>query len=96
MLKWTYECSVGILFCVGVCACLVTALPLGLDQMPDASSSSITSYIAWFCCIVFFERFLLKVFTTFDNMDTSIYLVLALIFVWAFYLLLIFFLAQNG
>ena len=79
VLKWTYECSVGILFCVGVCACLVTALPLGLDQMPDASSSSITSYIAWFCCIVFFERFLLKVFTTFDNMDKSIYLVLALI-----------------
>ena len=79
VLKWTYECSVGILFCVGVCACLVTALPLGLDQMPDASSSSITSYKTWFCCIVFFERFLLKVFTTFDNMDKSIYLVLALI-----------------
>ena len=80
VLKWTYECSVGSLFFVGVCACLVTALPLGLDQMPDASSSSITSYIAWFCCTIFFEIFLLKVFNTFDNiMDTSIYLVLALI-----------------
>ena len=79
VLKWTYECSVGILFCVGVCACLVTALPLGLDQMPDASSSSIISYIAWFCCIVFFESFLLKVFTTYENMDKTIYLVLALI-----------------
>ena len=33
---------------VGTCACIVTALPLGLDQMPDASSSSISSYITWF------------------------------------------------
>ena len=80
VLKWTYECSVGSLFCVGVCACLVTALPLGLDQMPDASSSSITSYVAWFCCTIFFEIFLLKVFKTFNNiMDKTIYLVLALI-----------------
>ena len=28
--------------------CAVTALPLGLDQMPDASASNITSFIAWF------------------------------------------------
>ena len=30
----------------------VTSLQLGLDQMPDASSTSITSFIAWFvfCC----------------------------------------------
>ncbi len=33
---------------VGLTACLVTALQLGLDQMPDASSANITSFIAWF------------------------------------------------
>ena len=40
-------CAIWSLFAVGCCACIVTALPLGLDQMPDASSSSITSFIAW-------------------------------------------------
>ena len=35
-------------FIVGVWMCLVTVLQLGLDQMPDASSSNISSYIAWF------------------------------------------------
>ena len=36
------------LFIAG-CGCfLVTSLQLGLDQMPDASSHSITSFIAWF------------------------------------------------
>ena len=81
VLKWTYECSVGSLFVAGGCACFVTALPLGLDQMPDASSSSITSYVAWFVCTIFFEMFLLKVFKPFNNnnMDKSINLVLALI-----------------
>ena len=38
----------GILFIVVVVACFVTSLQLGLDQMPDASSSNITSFIAWF------------------------------------------------
>ena len=33
--------------CVGIGMCLITTLQLGLDQMPDASSSNITSYIAW-------------------------------------------------
>ncbi len=33
---------------VGGTACLVTALQLGLDQMPDAFSANITSFIAWF------------------------------------------------
>ena len=32
----------------GVITCLLTALQLGLDQMPDAYSSNITSFIAWF------------------------------------------------
>ena len=41
-------CLAISLFVIGCCACVATALPLGLDQMPDASTSSITSYIAWF------------------------------------------------
>ena len=36
------------LFAIGGYTCLVTVLPLGLDQMPDASASNITSFIAWF------------------------------------------------
>ena len=40
--------SVGLI--VGFCAYFVTALQLGLDQMPDASASSITSFIT--CYVV--------------------------------------------
>ena len=50
ILKWIFLCFIVCLLTIGICACLVTALPLGLDQMPDASSSSITSYIAWYVC----------------------------------------------
>ena len=39
--------------CVGSAACLVTSLQLGLDQMPDASTANITSFISWFVCGVF-------------------------------------------
>ncbi len=41
-------CIGGSLFLVAGVACFVTSLQLGLDQMPDASSSNITSFIAWF------------------------------------------------
>ena len=43
-----------VVFCILWCAslvaltCFICILQLGLDQMPDASSSSITSFIAWF------------------------------------------------
>ena len=57
VLKWINLCFTGTIFVIGACACLVTALPLGLDQMPDASSSSITSYIAWFGCTFFIGNF---------------------------------------
>ncbi|XP_064401299.1 solute carrier family 15 member 4-like [Halichondria panicea] len=40
-------CIVGCVFLVAM-TCFVCTLQLGLDQMPDASSSSITSFIAWF------------------------------------------------
>ncbi len=39
---------------VGGGACLVTMFQLGLDQMPDASSQNIMSYIAWYCTTLFF------------------------------------------
>ena len=44
------SCSIGL---IGTAACLVTALQLGLDQMPDASADNITSFIAWFVFSVF-------------------------------------------
>ena len=81
VLKWTGLCLCSSLFVAGGCACFVTALPLGLDQMPDASSSSITSYIAWFVCILFFGGFLSRVLSYFiiNDISGSIHLVLALI-----------------
>ena len=80
VLKWTRLCLCGSLFVAGGCACFVTALPLGLDQMPDASSSSITSYIAWFVCILLFGGFLSQILSYFKyDIKESIYLVLALI-----------------
>ncbi len=44
------EVVLCIMLCVFLVAltCLTCVLQLGLDQMPDASSSSITSFIAWF------------------------------------------------
>ena len=80
VLKWICLCLGVSLFAVGGCACFVTALPLGLDQMPDASSSSITSYIAWYVCILSFGGFSHEVLDQFINeINGNIYLVLALI-----------------
>ena len=58
VLMWIHVCFGGSLFVVSGSACVVTALPLGLDQMPDASSSNITSYIAWFVCIIYIGNFI--------------------------------------
>ena len=76
VLKWIHYCLGGSLLIAGGCACLVTALPLGLDQMPDASSSNITSYIAWFVCILCSGGFLVDITKYFSN-NRNIYLVLA-------------------
>ena len=46
-------CIGGILFLVAAVACFVTSLQLGLDQMPHASSSNITSFIAWFAFCIY-------------------------------------------
>ncbi len=42
------------LFSMGLAASIVTSLQLGLDQMPEASSSSITAFIAWYVFSAFF------------------------------------------
>ena len=39
--------------CVGIVLWLVTSLQVGLDQIPDASATNITSFIAWFVFSVF-------------------------------------------
>ena len=51
-LKWIILSLAFSTLLIGGCLCSATALPLGLDQMPDASSSSIASYIAWFVCAI--------------------------------------------
>ena len=48
--------TVAILFClaiIGSVSCFVTSLQLGLDQMPDASTANITSFVSWFVCFNF-------------------------------------------
>ena len=42
----------SVVFVVGFCAYIVTSLQLGLDQMPDASTSSITSFITCYVATV--------------------------------------------
>ncbi len=39
--------SIGSVYVIGAICFIVSMLQLGLDQMPDASSSNITSFIAW-------------------------------------------------
>ena len=84
VLKWILLCSCACLFVLGGCTCFATALPLGLDQMPDASSSNITSYIAWFVCSLFVAGFLgrnlnlIKIKCLNDHMQSSYSLIWAL------------------
>ena len=40
---------------------------LGLNQIPDASSSSIASYIAWFVCSLYIGGFTEELFQSFLN-----------------------------
>ena len=41
-------CIVSSVIIVGLACFVITSLQLGLDQMPDASSSNITSFVAWY------------------------------------------------
>ncbi len=47
-ITYSLFCVFSSLFLVGLEASIVTSLQLGLDQMPEASSSSITAFIAWY------------------------------------------------
>ena len=50
-LQYTSEVILVLVHAVGVAStlvCITTALQLGLDQMPDASSTNISSFISWF------------------------------------------------
>ena len=40
---------------IGGAACFITALQLGLDQMPDSSAANITSFLAWLIFSVFLD-----------------------------------------
>ena len=80
VLKLSHLSIVGCLFVVGCCACTVTALPLGLDQMPDASSSSITSFIAWFACVIYIGLFVGRILVWVNsNYKMNLYLVCTLL-----------------
>ena len=103
VLKWVHLCSVSLLSVVGGCACMATALPLGLDQMPGASSANITSYIAWFVCSFFISSLLMEVLSLLkrycldEHIKSSFSLVLALFYSLCIGLILIsnFFLSQK-
>ncbi len=50
-LQYTSEVVLVLVYAVGlpsITVCMMTALQLGLDQMPDASSANISSFISWF------------------------------------------------
>ena len=48
IITWIRFSLYSSFFVIGGCMCVITALPLGLDQMPDASAFNITGFIAWF------------------------------------------------
>ncbi|XP_064396315.1 solute carrier family 15 member 4-like [Halichondria panicea] len=50
-LQYTRKVIIGLVYAVSVASTaiyIITALQLGLDQMPDASSTNISSFISWF------------------------------------------------
>ncbi len=49
----TVFCIIGLLHLIGAAIFIVSLLQLGLDQMPDASSSNITSFVAWLLFCIF-------------------------------------------
>ena len=56
-LQYTREVIVVLAYAVSaasIAVCIITALQLGLDQMPDASSTNISSFISWFVFSLFF------------------------------------------
>ena len=78
VLKWIHVYLVTSLFAVGTCVCCVTALPLGLDQMPDASSSNVSSYIAWTVCSMFIGLFISDVLDLLKHNGFNVFLIRSL------------------
>ncbi len=62
------------LFLVGGVGCSLVLFQLGMDQMPDASSSSISSFITWFVCSGVLGAYLSNVLYTLkvDCLDVSL------------------------
>ncbi len=55
-LRYTDAVIVVLGYAVGaasIAVCLMIALQLGLDQMPDASSTNVSSFISWFGFLIF-------------------------------------------
>ena len=63
VLVWTLFIFDTLCLIVGAGMSATTVLPLGLDQMPDASSSNISSFISWFVCICFGSIFVTMYFS---------------------------------
>ena len=82
---WIHYSSNSSLFVIGACACVTSLLPIGLDQMPDASSANVASYVAWFVFCVFIGYFLG------DGLDTATRACLDEIMLLKYYLILAFF-----
>ena len=51
----------SFLFVFGGCICAANSLPFGLNQLPDASSAMISSFISLNICSLFIGRFLTEV-----------------------------------
>ncbi len=51
-------CINGSVFLIGTIAFIISIIQLGLDQMPDASSSNITSFIAWLVFVLFMSKWI--------------------------------------
>ena len=50
-LQYISSVIIALVYVVGIASiavCIMTALQLGLDQMPDASSTNVSSFISWF------------------------------------------------
>ena len=82
---WIHYSSNSSLFVIGACACVTSLLPIGLDQMPDASSANVASYVAWFvfCALI---GYLFG-----DGLDTATRACLDEIMLLKYYLILAFF-----
>ena len=47
-IRWIAECLIGGCLAVGMCGVMVNTMQFGIDQLTDASSSDICSYISWY------------------------------------------------